>query len=86
MSDALRTTVRAFLRWERPATKDAATQLLHEWFDRYQPTPGLLEQEVERYFSTPNETGPHETGGAPSRLWRSVIAPVRRLGSVSSPD
>ncbi len=51
MTQHLRRTMRSFLRGERPATPAAARQALDEWFGRYHPDPGLLDQEVERHFA-----------------------------------
>jgi hypothetical protein len=51
MTEHLKRTMRSFLRGERPATPAAARLALDEWFGRYQPDPGLLDQEVERHFA-----------------------------------
>ncbi len=51
MTQRLRQTLRSFLRSERPATPEAAREVLDEWFGRYHPDPGLLDQEVERHFA-----------------------------------
>ncbi len=51
MTRSLRRTLRSFLRSECPATPEAARQALDEWFGRYHPDPGLLDQEVERHFA-----------------------------------
>ncbi len=51
MTQHLRRTMRSFLRSERPATPEAAREVLDEWFGRYHPDPGLLDQEVERHFA-----------------------------------
>jgi hypothetical protein len=51
MTQRLRRTVRSFLRTERPATPEAAREVLDEWFGRYHPDPRLLDQEVARHFA-----------------------------------
>ncbi len=53
MTENLRQTVRSFLQCERPATPDEAAELVKDWFGRYHPAPGLLEEEVERHFAPP---------------------------------
>ncbi len=59
MTQRLRQTLRSFLRSERPATPEAAREVLDEWFGRYHPDPGLLDQEVERHFAgVPPSSGP----------------------------
>ena len=68
MSETLRRTVRAFLRWEKPKSKADATKLVCDWFQRYDPPPGLLDQEVARHFARPAER--------PAGLWR-LGAPFR---------
>ena len=51
MTQHLRRTLRSFLRSERPATREVAREVLDEWFGRYRPDPGMLDQEIERHFS-----------------------------------
>lgn len=55
MTDMLRRTMRSFLRWESPATPGEADKLLRDWFGRYDPEPGLVEEEVARHFAAPPE-------------------------------
>lgn len=69
MSDTLRRTVRAFLRWEKPKSKAEAAKLVRDWFSRYDPPPGLLDQEVAHHFAKPAEQ--------PNGLWRTLGAPFR---------
>ena len=63
MTRHLRRTLQSFLRSERPTTPAAARRALDEWFGRYQPDPGLLDEEVERHFA----------GVPPSRSWKNQI-------------
>ncbi len=67
MTQHLRQTVRSFLRSERPATPEAAREVLDEWFGRYHPDPVLLDQEVERHFAAVPPSG-RSTGGIPRFL------------------
>jgi len=55
MTESLRRTVRAFLNSERPATRNEAEQLVEDWFGRYDPDPGLLEEEITHHFSETKE-------------------------------
>ena len=55
MTEILRRTMRSFLRWESPATPGEADRLLRDWFGRYGPEPGMVEEEVARHFEAPPE-------------------------------
>lgn len=57
MTEHLRQTVRSFLSCERPATPGEAAELVKDWFGRYDPDPGLLEEEVQRHFAPLRDGG-----------------------------
>ena len=66
MTQRLRRTLRSFLRTERPATPEVAREVLDEWFGRYRPDPGMLDQEIERHFAS--VPPPRDSSGEPQRV------------------
>jgi len=51
MTKQLRSTVRSFLRCERPVDQGVALALVKDWFGRYDPDPEILDEEVARHFA-----------------------------------
>ena len=70
MTENFRKTLRSFLRGEKPTDRAAALDLVNEWFGRYQPDPGLLAEEVDRYFAAQESDG--DGGSARDRILSAV--------------
>lgn len=69
MTESFRRTLRSFLRGEKPQTRSEAMTLVSEWFSRYDPDPGIVAEEVDRYLRMPPRR-PAGVGGWLSGLGR----------------